>query len=155
MIIPTLQEFYQFFQVGKPVIAIDYGSKKTGIAMSCPLHRLAMPIQVIHSISLADQIKQLLLTINYRLPCAIVIGLPINMDGTESQQSNIVRGFAAALAARTLLPIFLQDERLTSKMADNFLKNFGLTRKQRSEQEDLTAASMILETILESVKRLT
>lgn len=81
---------------------------------------------------------------------AIVIGLPINMDGTKSEQTILTEKFAEKLEKRSNLPIFLQDERLTSKAADNLLKGFGLKRKDRNNQDDLAAASLILETVLNS-----
>jgi putative Holliday junction resolvase len=72
------------------------------------------------------------------------------MDGTKSEQTTIVEKFAEKLEKRTNLPIFFQDERLTSRAADNLLKSFGIKRKNRNESDDLTAASMILETTLKS-----
>ena len=76
------------------------------------------------------------------------------MDGTESEQTKIVINFVGKLAKKTNLPIYLQDERLTSKAADSLLRNMGFNRKQRNERDDMAAASMILETTLESAKRL-
>jgi len=86
--------------------------------------------------------------------CAIVVGLPVNMDGTSSSQAKIVTSFVNKLAKETNLPIYLQDERLTSRAADNMLKNMGLNRRQRNERDDMAAASLILETVLESVKKI-
>ena len=86
--------------------------------------------------------------------CAIVVGLPVNMDGTSSSQAKIVTSFVNKLAKETNLPIYLQDERLTSKAADNMLKDMGFNRRQRNERDDMAAASLILETVLESVKKI-
>ena len=58
------------------------------------------------------------------------------------------------LIKKTNLPVYLLDERLTSRAADSMLKNMGLNRRQRNERDDMVAASMILETALESVKKL-
>ena len=74
------------------------------------------------------------------------------MDGTKSDQTIIVEKFAEKLEKRTNLPIFFQDERLTSRAADNLLKSFGIKRKNRNENDDLAAASMILETTLNARK---
>ena len=82
------------------------------------------------------------------------MGLPVNMDGTNSEQTKIVVNFVNKLAKKTNLPIYLQDERLTSKAADSLLRNMGFNRKQRNERDDMAAASMILETTLESARRL-
>lgn len=154
MIIDTLQEFCKFFSQEGAIISIDYGSKKLGTALSALGHSMCLPYKLISKTDDNDKIKELLDIIKDKNICAIIIGLPINMDGTPSEQTAITLKFAKELSAKTDLPIFMQDERLTSKLAGNLLKGFGLNRKQRNAQDDLTAASLILETTLESAKRL-
>ncbi len=154
MIINTLQEFCVFLKKGKTIISIDYGQKKLGIAISSSDHHLPMPLKLITEESHKKQLLQIIEIIkNYRV-CSIIVGLPINMNGTKSNQTNLVENFTDKLAIRTNLPIFMQDERLTSKAADNFLKDLGLKRKYRNSQDDLTAASLILETTLNSIRNL-
>ena len=148
MIIESLQEFYQFFRFGQPIIAIDYGQKKMGTALSSPDHTIAMPFKMINSVSEKEKIKQILDIILDKKICTIVIGLPLNMDGTYSKQTKITLKFAENLAQKTNLPIFMQDERLTSKAADKLLTQFGFNRKKRNTKDDLVAASLILETVL-------
>ena len=154
MIINSLQEFYSFFEISKPLLAIDYGNKKIGLAISSPDHIIAMP----HSIIAVDNDREKLdriidFIVKYNI-CAIVVGLPVNMDGTSSSQAKIVNNFVNKLIKKTNLPVYLLDERLTSRAADSMLKNMGLNRRQRNERDDMVAASMILETALESVKKL-
>ncbi|GAB4163137.1 MAG: Holliday junction resolvase RuvX [Rickettsiaceae bacterium] len=154
MITNSLQEFYQFFCKGRPIIAIDYGLKKVGLAISSPDHHLPMPFKLIISDSEKQKLAEITRILEEKMVCAIVIGWPINMDGTKSNQTIAVEQFAAKLEARTKLPIFFQDERLTSKAADNFLKDLGINRRQRNSRDDLAAASMILETTLDSIKKI-
>ena len=154
MIINSLQEFCQFFQKGKPIISIDYGLKKLGLAISTPNHHLPMPLKIIEHESDKKKITDILCILKENNICAIVLGLPINMNGTKSEQTLIVENFANKLTKRTELPIFFQDERLTSKAANNLLKDFGLKRKNRNSIDDLAAASMILETALTSASKL-
>jgi putative Holliday junction resolvase len=135
-------------------MSIDYGSKKLGTALSALDHSMCLPYRLISKTGDNDKIKELLDIIKDKNICAIIIGLPINMDGTTGPQTDITLKFAKELAARTDLPIFMQDERLTSKLAGNLLKGFGLNRRQQAAKDDLTAASLILETTLESAKRL-
>ena len=153
MIIHSLQEFYQLCQVGQPIISVDHGNIKMGLAISSPDHYLALPLQIIAADSDKKIILQLVQVIKQKNACALVIGLPINMDGTKSEQTIKVENFANQIQKQINLPIFLQDERLTSKAADNFLKNFGMKRKQRNAIDDLTSASMILETTLNSISK--
>ena len=154
MITPTLQEFYQHLSKGTPLISIDYGQKKIGIAISSPSQLIAMPLKMIFASSDAAKIQEILAVIAAHNPCGIVIGLPVSMDGSENSQCELVRKFASILSNVTNLSIFLQDERLTTRAADNFLKSFGMNRKLRNSNDDLVAASMILETALDSIKKL-
>ena len=153
MIVTSIQEFYQKFKKDMPIMAIDYGKKKSGIALSTPDHKMPMPHSIIEKESDKKKITEILEIISQKNACAIVVGLPINMDGTDSAQTNLVYEFTEKLSRRTNLPIFMQDERLTSKAADSFLQDFGLNRKQRNNSDDLAAASMILETALDSAKK--
>lgn len=150
MIIDTLQEFCTFFKNKQPLIGIDYGQKKIGLAISTPDHQMSMPFQLLTSDSEKKKLNQIVETIKDKNICAIVIGLPLNMNGTKSDQTMIVEKFAKKLEKRTNLPIFFQDERITSRAADNLLKSFGIKRKNRNKNDDLTAASLILETTLKS-----
>jgi putative holliday junction resolvase len=154
MIVYTLQEFCKFFQQGKPLLSIDYGCKKLGIAISTPDHHLPMPLQIITSESEKKKLQEITTITKEKDICAIVVGLPINMDGTKSGQTLLAEKFTEKLANRTNLAIFMQDERLTSKAADNLLKNFGIKRKDRNSKDDLAAASMILETTLDSARKM-
>jgi len=150
MIITTLQEFCTFFKERQPLISIDYGQKKIGLAISTPDHKMSLPFQLLSGDSEKKKLNQIVEITKDKNVCAIVIGLPLNMDGTKSEQTIIVENFAEKLEKRTNLPIFFQDERLTSRAADNLLKSFGIKRKNRNENDDLTAASLILETTLKS-----
>lgn len=154
MIVTTLQEFYSFFKFGKPLLGIDYGNKKVGIAISSPDHFIAMPHSIIVENKESKKLDIIAEIVKQNNACALVIGLPVHMDGTHSDQTKIVINFAEKLALKINLPIFLQDERLTSRAADSLLKMMGLNRKQRNERDDLASASLILETVLEGVRRL-
>jgi putative Holliday junction resolvase len=76
------------------------------------------------------------------------------MNGSISDQAQIVKNFAKILDQNVCVSIYLQDERLTSKSADSLLKSFGFTRKQRNAMDDAIAASIILEATLDSMKHL-
>lgn len=154
MIIKTIEEFSSFFNQGRSLMAIDYGKKKLGIAISTPDHKIAMPFKLIKEDNAKRKIDIIVDLIKGQNICAVVIGMPYHMDGSNSQQTLVVQKFIENLSNQIDLPIFLQDERLTTKAANAFLQNFRLNRKQRNAQDDLVAASMILETVLESASRL-
>ncbi|MDN3030206.1 MULTISPECIES: Holliday junction resolvase RuvX [Rickettsieae] len=154
MIIAVLQEFFQLLQANRPIIAIDYGIRKTGIAISNQEQTIAMPLKTIYETIEEKKIKSILdLVATYSI-CGIVIGLPISMNGNSSEQTIIVLKFSATLSSATNLPIYLQDERLTSLAANNLLKSLGVKRRERNQKDDSIAASMILETTLDSIKKL-
>jgi putative Holliday junction resolvase len=154
MIAKDLQEFYQSLKPRLPIISIDYGEKKVGIAVSNPEWTIAMPIDTIYEQDQSTKIKKALEVVGKYSACAIVLGMPFNMDGTSSLQTQIVQKFATSMEEKTDLPIFLQDERLTSRAADSFLKSFGQSRKTRNNNDDSVAASMILESTLSGLRKL-
>lgn len=153
MIVPSLQEFYNNLSKGAPIIAIDYGNKKTGIAISNQEQSFAMPFKQLNLEDTPKQLKEIMTVVNAHQVCGIVIGLPIDTNGAETEQTKIVRNFAALIAGSIDLPIFLQDERFTSKAADNLLKSLGIKRKERNAADDSVAASIILQDTINSIKR--
>ena len=111
MIIDILQEFCTFFKAQQPLIGIDYGQKKIGLAMSTPDHQMSLPFELITGDSEKKKLNHIVEVTKNKNICAIVVGLPLNMDGTKSDQTIIVEKFAEKLEKRTNLPIFFQDER--------------------------------------------
>ena len=154
MITESLQSFYKAVVSGKRLLAIDHGSKKIGFALSDHHLRLAMPLKLIHESVVSKQIEYIVNMIAEYDIGGLVLGLPVNMDGSTGEQAQKVRILAEKITQRINLPIFLQDERLTSKTADSLLKSVGYKRKQRNKVDDLAAASLILETVLDSRDRL-
>ena len=94
MIIDTLQEFCTFFKERQPLISIDYGQKKIGLAISTPDHKMSLPLQLLSGDSEKKKLNQIAEIAKDKNACAIVIGLPFNMDGTKSDQTIIVEKFA-------------------------------------------------------------
>ena len=149
MISHTLEEFCKNLAPGQRLIAIDYGSKKLGVAISDPSLCMSLPMKEIIEPNNERKIAHIIRISKENAAGGIVIGLPINMDGTRSEQTEIVQKFAHKLALKTDLSIFLQDERMTTKAADNLLKTLGLKRKERNTRDDSIAACLILDTVLD------
>ncbi|MGV2432501.1 MAG UNVERIFIED_CONTAM: Holliday junction resolvase RuvX [Rickettsiaceae bacterium] len=150
MIISSLQEFYKLLKPNSPIISIDYGAKKIGVAISDPDKKIAMPLEVKIIQNTKEKIDYILSLVKKYNASGIVIGLPVNMDGTSSDQSKIIENFVETLSPEINIPIFLQDERLSTSAAHSMLKSFGMKRKDRDEVDDKVAASFILETVLHS-----
>ncbi|MCB9841307.1 MAG: Holliday junction resolvase RuvX [Phycisphaeraceae bacterium] len=135
-------------------LAIDLGDKRTGLALGDSITRLATPVRVLEVPIAAREGEQLLDALAAAIDDLLgptgelVIGLPLNMDGTEGPRAKIVRAFAARLASRTARPLHFSDERLTSDAADKALARSGLTHKQKKERRDAIAAARILDGFL-------
>ena len=131
-------------------LAVDYGLKRTGLAVCDRDETLCSPLRVIDTS--ARLIDELLKVIAAERIEAIVVGLPMNMDGTEGQMARKTRAFAAALVKRTDLPIHFHDERLTSHKAEELLAPAQLTFKKKRRRLDAVAAAAILQSFLDSRK---
>ena len=129
-------------------LAIDYGLKRTGLAICDADETLASPLVVLTGQGgLIEKIRQI---VTDQAGDAIVLGLPLNMDGTEGAQAKRVRDFAAELIKQIKLPLFFQDERLSSFDAEKKLAALGITRKKKKKHLDAIAAAAILQAFLDA-----
>jgi putative Holliday junction resolvase len=130
-------------------LAIDHGDKRTGLALCDDNETMASPLTVLTQ---QDQclIDKILNTIEQNQIEAIVIGLPLNMDSTQSNQTRIVHRFAETLKKNTDLPIHFQDERLSSFDAEKKLAGLSLTRKKKKKHLDAVAAASILQSFIDN-----
>lgn len=139
---------------GVRYLAIDLGDKRTGLALGDSVTRLATPVRVVEvSVAIRDgeELLDVLLKAVEELlgnGGELVVGLPLNMDGTEGPRVRVVRAFAERLRARTGRVVHFADERLSSADADWSLARSGLTHKQKKGRRDAVAAAGILEEFL-------
>ena len=137
------------------ILGIDYGKKYVGVAMSDPLLVTAQPLCTIERINPRKQRKLLaeLSGICSRHEAgSVVIGLPKNLDGTENIRCEFTYEFAELLFKRIDIPIYLWDERLTTKASDKELEFLGVSGKNRKSYSDEMAAVLILQGYLDSIK---
>ena len=131
-------------------MAIDFGDKRTGLAVCDADETLASPLVVLTGQGgLIEKIRQVAAD---QAVDAIVFGLPLNMDGTEGDQAKRVRDFAAKLTKQIELPLFFQDERLSSFDAEKKLAALGITRKKKKKHLDAIAAAAILQAFIDAAK---
>ena len=129
-------------------LAIDYGSKRTGLAICDPAETIASPLTVIHGQKeLLRRISDIVETENVE---AIVLGLPLNMDGSTGPQAELVFKFADQLKAHLDIPILFQDERLSTFTAEEKLSRTEFTRKKKKKRLDAIAAAEILQVFLDN-----
>jgi len=128
-------------------LAIDYGSRRTGLAVCDPAETMAFPLDVLlGQKNLVEQIAKVVADEHIE---AIVLGLPLNMDGSQGPQAQQVMAFAERLKQRVGVPIHLQDERLSSFGAQEKLQMTGLSKGKQRERLDALAAAEILQAFLE------
>jgi putative Holliday junction resolvase len=140
----------QISEIKMRYLAIDHGTKRTGLAICDAAETIASPLAVIHSRKgLLKKIAEIVEAENVE---AIVLGLPLNMTGSESSQTKLVRKFAEQLKDQISVPVHLQDERLSSFSAEEKLAPADLTRGKRKKRIDAVAAAEILEAFLEQKK---
>lgn len=137
-------------------LAIDLGDKRTGLACGDDLTRIATPWRVVEVPLDRQGGEDLLVALaaacaeyfGPREHGAVVVGLPLNMDGTEGPRAKLCRSFAQRLGARIALPVHLHDERMTTDEAIRRLGGSGLSHAQKKARRDAIAAAATLEDFL-------
>jgi putative Holliday junction resolvase len=131
------------------LIGLDLGSKTIGVAASDPDRRLAAPVETVARKTFSVDAKRLLALAAERRAVGFVLGLPINMDGSEGPRAQSTRAFARNLAKLTELPIALWDERLSTVAVERELIAADASRKKRAAVIDQHAATYILQGALD------
>lgn len=130
-------------------LALDVGSKTIGLAGSDELGITAQPITTVRRTNLKQDLHAVRLVIQERGITHLIVGLPLNMDGTEGPSAAEARKIGDALATQTL-EIIYWDERLTTVAAQRSLLESNVSRKKRKEVVDQVAAALILQGWLDS-----
>lgn len=134
------------------VMAIDYGDARTGIAFSDATGSIAGETTTLESWNHARLLENLCRLARERQASPLVLGLPLNMDGSEGARAEKSRALAAELEEQGFC-VVLQDERRTTVEAHGILSASGKRAKQHRKQVDAVAATLILETYLNRVRR--
>lgn len=132
-----------------PILGVDLGSKRIGLAVSDPDAGIAFPAGQLACRGHAHDLKALGEMIRERGITRVVVGLPIHLSGRPSRGSEAARKFADELARATGLPVELLDERFTTRAAERSLSESKRGRKRRAEAVDSVAATLLLRTYLE------
>ena len=129
-------------------LSIDYGNKITGLAICDPAETFISPLMALPTSNvLISKIIQIIKSENVE---ALVLGLPLNMDDSVGPQAKKVQAFAGQLKKQINIPLFFQDERLSTFAAQEKLVPMELTRKKKKYRIDALAAAEILRAFLDS-----
>ena len=131
------------------ILGIDYGEKRTGLAISDPLGITAQPLPTVEGLSMEELLKKISEIATEKEVEEIVVGLPRNMNGTVGKAGERVMDFAARLEAEAGCRVMVEDERLTTMMADRALTALGEKPKARRRKLDRMAAQLILQSYLD------
>ncbi len=129
-------------------LALDLGHVRIGVALSDPLGLTAQPLTVLKSAGTQKDIAAIGALVNQYEVTQVIVGLPLNMDGTDSKTTQKVREFTAKLAGWLNLPVFFLDERLTSKQAERAMIEGDVRRENRKGKIDKVAAALLLQSAL-------
>jgi len=136
------------------LIGLDLGTKTIGVAASDPDRRLATGVETVARKSFAADATRVLALASERRAVGFVLGLPVNMDGSEGPRAQSARSFARNLARLTELPIALWDERLSTAAVERDLIAADVSRAKRAAVIDAHAAAYILQGALDRLARL-
>ena len=137
----------------KRIMGIDYGDVRIGVAQSDLMQVIASPLEVIANTGLESSAKKIANLAKQNDVETIVIGLPLNMDGTEGTRAAITHKFAEEIAKILPVKIVFQDERLSSVEAEEMLIDANVRRDKRKKIIDKLAACIILESYLNKKER--
>lgn len=152
MAVCNLRDLKALLPPGGRLIGLDLGEKTIGMAVSDPGLSLASPIGTIRRTKFTPDAKELLRIVDDRGVAGLVIGLPVNMDGSEGPRCQSVRAFARDLLKLRDLPIAFWDERLSTMAVQRQMIDFDVTRKKRAKAVDTAAAAWILQGALDALR---
>jgi putative Holliday junction resolvase len=138
-----------FPKVGR-LIGVDFGTVRIGLAISDLNQTLASPFEIYRPSGAERDAKYFRKLVELERVAGFVVGLPVHLDGRDSQISIAAEEFAKWLKETTGIPVVLFDERFTSSFADEVIREAGLTRAKRKQVLDKLAAQILLTSYLES-----
>lgn len=139
---------------GKRLLGLDLGEKTIGLALSDTLLMVATPMQTLKRAKFGADAAKLDIVISAQGVGGLVVGLPLNMDGSDGPSAQSARAFARNWAASRDIPVILQDERLSTSAVTRTLIDADTSRARRAEVVDKMAAAYILQGALDRLRYL-
>jgi len=135
--------------VHERILAIDYGRVRHGLAVSDGLGLAGHPLPALRRTQASRDLSELRRVVAEHDVRRLVVGLPLNMDGSEGPMAAEARAFAQGLERELGLPVLLEDERLSTDEAESLLREGGLRPSERKTLRDSVAAAVILRAVLD------
>jgi putative Holliday junction resolvase len=134
---------------GAKALALDYGSARTGVAVSDPSGTLARPLCVVENVGSVGGLAELCAIIEREGPGVVVVGLPLTLRSERGAQAAETEAFIARLRSRCRIPIITEDERLTTSIARRQMPTSSRRRSSTPPSDDAQAAAVLLQTYLD------
>jgi putative Holliday junction resolvase len=150
----TIEDLPKLLSPEARLLGLDVGSKTVGLALSDVTRSVATPYDTVRRTKFTEDAKLIEDAIEKNDVGALVIGLPLNLDGSEGPRAQSTRAFARNLAARIAVPIAFWDERLSTAAVERHLIEADASRKRRAEVIDRMAAAYILQGALDRLRHL-
>jgi putative Holliday junction resolvase len=139
---------------GARLLGFDLGEKTIGLALSDTLRSIATPMETLPRGKFSNDAVKIEKIIADQNVGGLIIGLPLNMDGSDGPSSQSARAFARNFSARSHVPIVLQDERLSTAAVTRTLLDADASRRRRAEVVDKMAAAYILQSALDRLRHM-
>ncbi len=150
---PDIRQVAHQLELGARLMGLDVGTKTVGIAVSDGLLTVATPMETLKRSKFGEDARKLVKFMDAHHVGAIVLGLPLNMNGTEGPRAQSTRAFARNLAEFAPIPMYFWDERLSTVAVTRTLLEADVSRRLRREVVDKMAASYILQGALDYMSR--
>lgn len=150
----SIEDLPQLLVPDARLLGLDVGTKTIGMALSDATRAVATPFKTLKRGKFTADAKAISDIVAMNQVGAVVIGLPLNLDGTEGPRAQSTRAFARNLAGHLQVPIVFWDERLSTAAVERHLIEADATRKRRAEVIDRMAAAYILQGALERLRHL-
>src|SRR5262249_38278386 len=138
--------------MGKRILALDYGTKRIGVALSDELGWTAQPLETFERRTLDRDIAYIASLVQSHEVGRVVLGLPLQLDGREGPAIKAMREFANRLEEGVAVPLVLWDERMTTKAAEDLLIAADVSRQKRKGAVDRVAAAILLQSYLATLE---
>lgn len=156
MICTAIDIFFNNISHSKPwsLLGLDVGKKKIGVAYVSSVASVVLPIALIEQTKISKQLEAIKSIAQDRKINGMVIGWPLEMSGNVGIQAIEINKFATKLAELIDIPIYLQDERMSTALANRLLLESSLNRRKRNSVDDQVSATIILDNFLTLTKGL-
>ncbi|HEY0302395.1 MAG TPA: Holliday junction resolvase RuvX [Rhizomicrobium sp.] len=154
MAVVSIEDLKSALSPNARLLGLDLGEKTIGIALSDTRLTVATPMETFRRGKFSADAAKLDKIVGAQAVGGLVVGLPLNMDGTDGPSAQSARAFARNFAGRSPLPVLLWDERLSTAAVTRTLLDADASRKRRGEVVDKMAAAYILQGVLERLRNL-